>query len=720
MDQEEAPPPPYSPVDPLLAPANTRNNSVSQAPIPLGVNVSPSPGASGSRIPAQPTVVPAQFTSAAAYFEERVPSVLDESRDLLQHHMTVYPRSQAKDFPRRPRCWASRFDEIAQQDWDMFLKYLFPSHLGLAASSQHLPRQLRAEIRRDRKDRPQENDEQRRARIAAVVSEWNECFFGFRGAHIAFVYVGEPDSAPSSALCPRCYPAATGSIEGLPARQMNAQLPVPGQQVPSQTPWQMPAPHFPNPHVPVHPSPYGAYGVPPYPPSVSPNQPPQYYPHPQPQGVWQYNNWTYPQQQPQYNSNSTSKGGSLGWISQLASQAQKYGERFSEQALHYGDQISAQAQHYGRQVEEQALAHARWIEEQARLHGRKAPIVGAPYGGYYGQPAWDNSPRPMTHVPMTPIQSPSPVASPNATAQAEITNQRCDSDKPKALTEQHQLEPPATEHTRRASVSSVSSESSFSSIDSISTTSDLGISDLATVRTQLELLDDRHDRILYEAAVDLRQQLSILRESRREAKFSGKHWRAGFSQSRQNNSQSDNADWGRWDSPEQQERNSVDRRAMKEEVRATKKAFRETLRRAREEQRDRRRTQRRQARKFRGNDDDKAKQKFEQPLEQQLGTLRLENGQSNQPVSVSPLDVQAQASPLPVSNGSNVGFGFASHAHTVSQASTPESTPAGGSAGSGKKEKPADTSSRLKGIFLHVPRKARRQQSKDEDDVEGK
>ncbi|KAJ5576470.1 hypothetical protein N7535_003396 [Penicillium sp. DV-2018c] len=719
MDREEAPPPPYSPTDPLLAP-DTRNG-VSQAPIPLVGNVSPSQGASSSRNPALPTVVPTQFTSAAAYFEERVPSILDESRELLQHHMTIYPRSQAKDYPRRPRCLAARYDEITQQDWDTFLKYLFPPHLGLAASSRHLPRQLRAEISRDRKDRPQESDEQRRARIAAVVAEWNECFFGFRGARIVFVYVGEPHSAPSSALCPRCYPAATGSTEGLPARQANAPLPIPGQHVPSQTPWQMPAP--PNPHVPVHPSPYAPYGVAPYPPSVSPNQPPQYHPIPQPHGVWQYNQWTYPQQQPQYNNNNnSSKGGSLGWISQLASQAQKYGERFSEQALLYGDQISAQAQHYGRQVEEQALAHARWIEEQARLHGRKAPMTGAPYGGYYGQAAWVNWPRPMTHVPTMPIQTPSPVASPNTVARVETTSQTMDSDKPKALTEQHRPEPPAAKHTRRASVSSTSSESSFSSIDSISTTSDLGISDLATVRTQLELLDDRHDRILYEAAVELRRQLSILRESRREAKFSGKNWRAGYRQNQPNNSQSDDTDWGRWDSPEQQERNSVDRRAMKEELRATKKAFRETIRRAREEQRDRRRSRRRQARNHRDNDSDKdkdkAKEKFEKPLEQQLGTLRLEDRQSisNQSVSSSPAEVQARAGPMPVSNGS-VGFGFASHAHTVSQASTQEST-SGASAGSGKREKPGDTSSRLKGIFL--PRKGRKHQSKGEDDDEGK
>ncbi|KAJ5185765.1 hypothetical protein N7491_006367 [Penicillium cf. griseofulvum] len=704
MDQEEAPPPPYSPVDPLLAPANSRNNSSSQAPVPPGASVSPTQDASSSRVPSPPTVVPTHFRSAAAYFEERLPSVLDESRDILHHHMTIYPRSQAKDFPRRPRCWASRLDEITQQDWDTFLKYLFPPQLGLAASSQHLPRQLRAEIRRDRKDRPQETDEQRKARIAAVVTEWNECFFGYRATQIVFIYVGEPDSAPSSALCPRCYPAATGSIDSQPIRNSNAPSPVPGQHVPSPTPWSMPRPMFHDPqvHVPPSPSPYGVYGVPPYPPPIAPNQPPQYYPHP-PQATWQWNNWNYPQQQPQYHNNGISKSGSRGWISQLASQAQKYGERFSEQAQQYGDQITAQAQHYGRQVEEQALAHGRWIEEQARLHSRKAPIAGPPYGGgYYPRPAWDNSPRPAANIPMTPIQSPSPVTSPNSTGWPE-TNSQIDSNKPKPPAEQFLIEPPATERTRRLSVSSVSSESSFSSIDSISTTSDLGVSDLATVRTQLELLDDRHDRVLYDAAVDLRRQLSVLQESRREAKFSGKsNWRAGFSQSQQNNQQSSDADWGRWDSPEQQQRNSIDRRTMKEEMRATKKAFRDTLRRAREEQRERRRTRRRQVRQARANDGDKAKNMYDPPLDRQLETLRLEDSrQSNPPLPARPVNTQTQPSPVSTPIGSNVGFGFASNppSPASSRPSTQDLTPTGDSA-TGKKAKPADTPSRLKDMLL--------------------
>jgi hypothetical protein len=476
-----------------------------------------------------------------------------------------------------------------------------------------------------------------------------------------------------------------------------------------------------NPQIHVPPSPYGVYGVPPYPPPISPNQPPQYYPHP-PQGTWQWSNWNYPQQQPQYPNNGTQKSGSLGWISQIASQAQKYGERFSEQAMQYGDQISAQAQHYGRQVEEQALAHGRWIEEQARLHGRKAPIAGPQYGGgYYPRPAWDNSPRPMINIPMTPIQRPSPVTSPNPTGRSESINQD-DSNKPKSPTDQLLIEPPTTEHTRRASVSSVSSESSFSSIDSISTTSDLGVTDLATVRTQLELLDDRHDRVLYDAAVDLRRQLSVLQESRREAKFSGKNnWRAGFNQNQQNNQQSGDADWGRWDSPERQQRNSVDRRAMKEEMRATKKAFRDTLRRARDEQRERQRTRRRQVRQARANDGDKAKHMHDQPLDQQLGTLRLEDPrQSNPPLPARPVSTRTQPSPVSTPNSSNVGFGFASNppSPSVSRPSTQDSMPTGGSSASVKQVKSADTSSRLKDMLLS--RKVRKQQSKEDDDAGSK
>lgn len=694
MDQEEAPPPPYTAVDPLLASTNNGNNT-SQTSAPPGGLVSSS-HAGSSHVPVRPTVIPIHFTSAASYFTERPPSVLDERRDILQHHMTIYPRSQAKDFPRRPRCWASRFDETTQQDWDTFLRYLFPPQLGLAASSQHLPRQLRAEIRRDRKDRPQETDEQRRARIAAVVGEWNECFFNSRGAHIVFIYVGEPDFAPQSALCPRCYPAATGSVENSPSRLPNAPSPVPTQYHPS--PWPAsPGPNFNNAHHPAPASPYGMpYGAPSYPTHVSPNHPPQYYPHPHPQQTW-WNNWGPAPHQPSYSNNGTSKG---GWFSQLTSTAQKLGE----QAMKYGDHVSAQAEHYGRQLEEQALAHGRWLEEQAGLHGRKAQM-DRPYGGnYYGQPAWNHPPRPPTNIPMHPAQSANSLAVtiPHTPGSAETTNQS--NNKPTVPTEQPNVKPAAIELPRRMSVSSVSSESSYSSIDSISTSSDLDASDLATVRTQLELLDDRHDRMLYEAVLSLRQQLTDLKETRREARFSGKDkWKAGFSQSQQNAQQTTSSDWGRWDSPEQQQRNSVERRAMKDEVRMTKKVFRDAIRRARDEQRERWRKNRRQARQAMAGNSDTTKKTYHQPLEKQLETLRLEDSPSKQ--SSAPQLPDLAKPSVAASHDSNVGLGLANVPPSPVSPSAPVQP---------QKTKSTDATSRFKDMLKS--RKAKKGKEGDAED----
>ncbi|KAJ6103090.1 hypothetical protein N7486_005517 [Penicillium sp. IBT 16267x] len=567
MDQEEAPPP-YSAVDPLVPPANNGNNTSQRNSAPLRGNAAESEGAGSSRIAelppsTSPAVVPIHFTSAVAYFEERPPLVLDDSRSILHHHMTIYPRSQAKDFPRRPRCWAPRKNEIPQQDWDTFLRYLFPPELGLAASSQHLPRQLRAEIQRDRKDRPQETDEQRQARIRAVVDEWNQCFFEPRSTNIAFVYIGEPDAAPSSALCPHCYPAATkatqgngapASTEGQSPWSSNTSSPVPGHYAQSQSPTAWPyAPAAPY-GLPPGTMPYGApYGVPQFPGHGVNNQLHGHYPPPHlPPGVapWQWNNWAYSQP---HNGNSGTSKGAFGWFSNITAQAQKYGERFAEQAQHYGDQISAQAMHYGRQVEEHALAHGRWVEEQARF-GRK-PDAYQPTG-YPPQPTWPpvQTNGTLYSTPIPPIQ-PSP---------------------PEPLVRPSSNELPLAEKTRRLSISSASSESSLSSLDSLSTTSDLDASDLATVRTQLQSLNDRHDRTLYDAAADLRHQLNVLQASRREARFSGRpNWRPGAKNPNQQTPNPDSSDWGRWDSPEQQQRQAAERRAFKEEHRATKKAFRE-------------------------------------------------------------------------------------------------------------------------------------------------
>ncbi|KAJ6131127.1 hypothetical protein N7523_001587 [Penicillium sp. IBT 18751x] len=645
MNDEEAPPP-YSATDPLNA-ANPRNGSSAQ-PIPLRNNAQ-SQEAGSSRLPepgsSTPSVVPTHFTSAVTYFEQRPPTVIDDSRVLLDHHMTIYPRSQAKDFPKRPRCWNAQFGEVLQQDWDAFLRYLFPAQLGLAAASQHLPRQLRAEIQRDRKDRPQETDEQRHARISAVVDEWNQCFFEPRATRIVFVYVGEPDAAPTSALCPRCYPAATKatqnigtptSIEGQAPVTANAPSPV-GHSSPSPTSWPMPqyAPFgTPQPHMP-----YGTpYGVPPFTAHTTPNgqPPPQYYTQPPP-GVapWQWQPWGYTP--PQFGASGTSKSGALGWISNLTSQAQKYGERFAEQAQHYGDQISAQAMQYGRQVEEQALAHGRWIEDQARFQGRKPNVYppGYPPGACNGRPPWNPAPAgqtgqivggafnpPISTLTSTSSSTPtSPTTNATSVSTAELRPSPQphpeSQPKPHIQSDDKSLER-SLQRPRRASTSSISSLSSLSSIDSLSTTSDLDASDLANVRTQLQSLHDRHDRTLYEAAVDLRRQLSLLEESRREARTTGRrNWRHG-----RQAAQTDSTDWGRWESPEQQQRDATERRAMKEEMRATKKAFRDVVRRARDEQRDKRRARKNRLRHARPQPENKPRD--EVLLDGQMASLAVE------------------------------------------------------------------------------------------------
>ncbi|KNG88109.1 hypothetical protein ANOM_002914 [Aspergillus nomiae NRRL 13137] len=559
MDHEEEAPPPYSAVDPLT------RNAIASAEVnrvilrlrggDVSLGDAASSDSSSSVVLASSPPTPANFTSATAYFVERPVPTIDNERPILEHHLTIYPRSQSKDFPRRPRCWGARTEHIIQQDWDMFLRYLFPPHLGLASSSDQLPPQVRAQIQRDRKDRPQETDEQRRMRISAVITEWNQYFFEPRATCITFSYITDAQNAPASPLCPRCYPAATRVSQenrtavtvrptpSLTPRQPMSPLSPPASNRHSPAPYAYPSPQ----HPPLPPTPHTPYGAPQYyhPP------PPHHatYPYsPQPHIAYQHNaswNWNArPWPPPQ--QNSSSKSGPLGWISSLASQAQKY-----------GDQISAQASHYGRQVEEHAMAHGRWIEEQASLQGRKMEdvftgLVSRPRNEWpatdaRGQVYYPNG----YNYPYTPaINAVEPV-------------------KP--------IEPAATlpvQRIRRLSTGSASSDSSLESIDSLSTTSELSTSDLATVRAQLLSLEDHHDRDLHEAAVGLRRQLTVLQESRRRDRLAGRNWRQGWGQYPQQHGYG--RGWGgRWESPQQHEQSAAEKRALKEETRATRKAFRD-------------------------------------------------------------------------------------------------------------------------------------------------
>ncbi|OGM44174.1 hypothetical protein ABOM_007008 [Aspergillus bombycis] len=607
MDHEEEAPPPYSAVDPLT------RNAIASAEVnrvilrlrggDVSLGDTASSDSSSSVVLASSPLTPANFSSAAAYFVERPVPTIDNGRPILEHHLTIYPRSQSKDFPRRPRCWGPRTEHIIQQDWDMFLRYLFPPHLGLASSSDQLPRQVRAQIQRDRKDRPQETDEQRRMRISAVITEWNQYFFEPRATCITFSYITDAQNAPASPLCPRCYPAATRVSQenrtavtvrptpSLTPRQPMSPLSPPASNRHSPAPYAYPSPQHPQ----LPPTPHTPYGV------------PQYYHPPPPHHVTYLTlpNHIYP-------INTTLLGTGMLGLGPLHSKtrAQKYGERISEHAAQYGDQISAQASHYGRQVEEHAMAHGRWIEEQASLQGRKVEDV---FTGLVS--------RPRNEWPATDAHG--QVYYPNAYnyPYTPATN---------AVEPVKPVEPAATlpvQRIRRLSTGSASSDSSLESIDSLSTTSELSTSDLATVRAQLLSLEGHHDRDLHEAAVGLRRQLTVLQESRRRDRLAGRNWRQGWGQYPQQHGYG--RGWGgRWESPQQHEQSAAEKRALKEETRATRKAFRDVLRRAREEHKEQRRIKRNRRRLERSR-------QIEAPppepnLEQQVQNLDLDHNRESQ------------------------------------------------------------------------------------------
>ncbi|OJJ49607.1 hypothetical protein ASPZODRAFT_980705 [Penicilliopsis zonata CBS 506.65] len=677
MDSDDVPPPPYSTVDPLAnsaQPLQYRREALERSP-----TADQARPASGHQSVAY-TAPPDHFSSAASYFTERPPTVIDESRTVLQHHLTIYPRSQSKDFPRRPRCWNSRRDEIAQQDWDTFLKFLFPSHLGLASASDHLPRRLRAEIQRDRKDRPQETDDQRSARIAAVVEEWNLNFFEPRATRVVFVYVTDPEHAPASPLCPKCYPAATKASQdgqsivsgesagGASSQQDTWPVGLQGQPYNAQGPNGMFAhrantmPNFPSNQAapgPFHHSPFFPYGAPPHhlPGHHSPYPPP---PPPNLAPAPQWNNWGW--SQPPYASQyppPSNANGPLGWITSLASQAQKYGERIGEQAQQYGDQISAQAQLYGQKVEEHALAQGRWFEKHTSHGGRK---VEGFFGGFNSRP-YDPGRLSGEHK----LNQVTPMAANNNSERASPVIPPAPA---RALTEPNMATHNQARRHRSDSMSSSVSESSLSSVDSLLTTSDLSASDYANIRAQLLSLDGQHDRELYNTAVGLHRQLEELNAYRRQARINGLDrpgpWRHGRGYHHGGRG-------GRWESPEQHQQKWAAKRATKEEMRATKKALREVLRRARDEHREQRRSRRalrrqeRRSRRNRGNEDTDAetqpgneeeeeekeeKEASEEPvpLSRELSSLRLDENPIERfrtaPLPVSPIEQSTPGSEI--------------------------------------------------------------------------
>ncbi|KAF7625780.1 hypothetical protein AFLA_002627 [Aspergillus flavus NRRL3357] len=537
MDHEEEAPPPYSAVDPLTRNA-IASAEVNRVILRLrGGDVSfgdtASSDSSSSVVLASSPLTPANFTSAAAYFVERPVPTVDNERPILEHHLTIYPR---------------RLGHV----------------LAISVSSTSRPRLLFRSVT--------SSDEQRRKRISAVITEWNQYFFEPRATCITFSYVTDPQNAPASPLCPRCYPAATRVSQenrtavtvrptpSLTPRQPMSPLSPPPSNRHSPAPYAYPSPQHPQ----LPPTPHTPYGAPQYyhpPPPHHPTYP--YSPQPhipyQHNASWNWNAgaWPPPQQ------NSSSKSGPLGWISSLASQAQKYGERISEHAAH--------------------RPRNEWPATDAR-------------GQVYYPNAYNYPYTPATHAvePTKPVE-------------------------------------PATtlpvQRIRRLSTGSASSDSSLESIDSLSTTSELSTSDLATVRAQLLSLEDHHDRDLHEAAVGLRRQLTVLQESRRRDRLAGRNWRQGWGQYPQQHGYG--RGWGgRWESPQQHERSAAEKRALKEETRATRKAFRDVLRRAREEHKEQRRLKRNRRRLERSRQIEATPS--EPSLEQQVQNLDLDHNRESQ------------------------------------------------------------------------------------------
>lgn len=162
IDQDEIPPPPYTP----QSSSSPTEFFATDTTLPIR------PSLRGGYI--RPTVSSGapDHASAAAYFEER-PCTVQISSDILEHHITV-PAGATREslyFPHPERKYQER--DIRVADWYTFVNYLIPDQ----TESQTEPLTEKAKS-------ADEDPEKRDERIEAVVAEWNEGFFGPRGVLI--------------------------------------------------------------------------------------------------------------------------------------------------------------------------------------------------------------------------------------------------------------------------------------------------------------------------------------------------------------------------------------------------------------------------------------------------------------------------------------------------------------------------------------------------------
>ncbi|PGH12335.1 hypothetical protein AJ80_06745 [Polytolypa hystricis UAMH7299] len=409
-DDDDAPPP-YTPVDPLT-PASSNTSSASggvTATATATVTATPAtvltPPASDINTPTTSTTTedipaytyipesPANFITAGPYFLQRAqassppppPPALTpapllitppqsasthSADDFLEHTLTIYSRSQSKDYPRPPRCWRTIPDEhLTQLDWNTFLNYVFPPHLAPAATQMNLPRKLRAEIERDHKDCAQESDVERRTRIAAVVAEWNHEFFAPRGLSVRHVYIGAGETAPPTPLCPMCYPSSVRTMVMRHAEQARSPAAREGSTARQGIPRR-----------PVGAQPNQGYSAPMSVPPVEPDHAPTHWSEtttttttssrspsiPYPNDAVELESPTTPSSNLSFGGIASAVVAVQNWATQMHEQAHQYGQRVTEQAAAYGKRIEDQSQMCGQMIERQAKLHSDLAQHHAK------------------------------------------------------------------------------------------------------------------------------------------------------------------------------------------------------------------------------------------------------------------------------------------------------------------------------------------------------------------
>ena len=157
VDRNEVPPPPYTPSNP-----SSPTDSSSPPPARLSLR--------GGYIRPTLSSNASNFTSAAAYFEER-PCTLRSPNEILEYCITL-PADATREslYSSLPeRKFQDRDVHVA--DWYTFVNYLIPDQPELSTEKEK------------KLDRNEDSDE-RYERIEAMVAEWNEGFFCPRGVRI--------------------------------------------------------------------------------------------------------------------------------------------------------------------------------------------------------------------------------------------------------------------------------------------------------------------------------------------------------------------------------------------------------------------------------------------------------------------------------------------------------------------------------------------------------